>query len=67
MSDLVPNQYLIEELINNTENQIKTVNDIQVRPLVHLVLQDIVVINRQPTISMLKSYKFEFKYGYLHY
>lgn len=54
MSDLVPNQYLIEELINTNENQIKTVNDIQVRLQVHLVLQDIVVINRQQIISMLK-------------
>jgi len=52
MSDLVPNQYLIEELINITENQIKVVNDIQVRLLVHLVLQDIVVINHQPITSM---------------
>jgi len=54
MNDLVLNQYLTEEFINTTENQIKTVNDIQVRLLVHLVLQDIVVINHQPITSMLK-------------
>lgn len=55
MSDLVPNQYLIEELINIIENQIKVVNDIQVRLLVHLVLQDIVVINHQPITSMFTT------------
>jgi len=55
MSDLVPNQYLIEELINTIENQIKVVNDIQVHPLVHLVLRDIVVINHQPITSMLTT------------
>ena len=55
MRDLVQNQYMIEELINITENQIKAVNDIQVHPLVHLVLRDIVVINHQPITSMLTT------------
>lgn len=53
MNDLDPSHYLTEDLINTIENQTKTVNDIQVHPLVLLVPQDIVVINHQPITSML--------------
>lgn len=53
MNDLDPSQYLTEDLTNTIENQTKTVNDIQVHPLVLLVPQDIVVINLQPITSML--------------
>lgn len=51
MTVLVQSQYLIEDLTNTIENQIKAVNDIQVHHLVRLVPQDIVAINRPQITS----------------
>lgn len=66
MKDLVPNQYQIEGLIN-IENQIKVVNDIPVRHLLLLALQDIDVINHQPITSEYNTNCIDIKKKYINF